>query len=510
MSEDGQIGVVSIVGAGPGDAGLLTMRGRALIDAADAIVYDALINPDLLPPGAKAHGTPELYFVGKRGETRAAAQDDVGQLLVTLARAGKRVVRLKGGDPFMFGRGSEDAQALFEAQIPFEIVPGVTAGVAVPAYAGIPVTHKTLASSVTFVSGRDDPSKGDTLVDWRALAKVGGTIVVYNGLRIVGTIASEMIEGGMPGEMPVAAIASGTRAEQRTIVATLETLAREVELAAFSGPVTIVIGWSVLLRDEIAWFDQRPLFGKRIGLVASSQSTETLQERLKELGADVVALPAPVTARLELAELREDIDSISEYQWIVFTSPEAVTIFWEQLLTLGRDTRALAGIRVAAIGPQTAAALLDRGITVDVLPERFAADTLMRVLESRSDVGGSSLLYVCDDSDDGNTPEELGHLGADVTVRTVYRYVYDAGGTERIRRQLERGVLDLITFTSASSVAQYVRSVGDELMSRAPTAAADDATADALRAAGIDVLVEGGTSGINTFADEIERVLTSA
>lgn len=503
-------GIVAIVGAGPGDAGLLTVRARELINAADAIVYDALINPDVLPPGAKMHGTPELYFVGKRGETRAAAQDDVGQLLVTLARAGKRVVRLKGGDPFMFGRGSEDAQALFEAQIPFEIVPGVTAGVAVPAYAGIPVTHKTLASSVTFVTGRDDPSRDDTLVDWRALAKVGGTIVVYNGMRMLASIASEMMTAGMPGEIPAAAIQSGTRAEQRTVVATLETLAREVELAALSGAVTIVIGWSVLLRDEIAWFDRRPLFGKRIGLVASVQSNETLQERLRELGADVVELPAPVTARLELTALREDIDSLSDYGWIVFASPEAVTIFWEQLLTLGRDTRALAGVRLAAIGAQTAAALLDRGITVDVLPARFEADALVRVLESRSDVGGSALLYVCDDSDDGNIPEALGHLGADVTVREVYRYVYDSGGSERIRRQLERGVLDLVAFTSPSSVAQYVRSVGDELMSRAPTAAADEATADALRAAGIDVLVEGGTLGVHAFADEIGRALVSA
>ena len=295
---------------------------------------------------------------------------------------------------------------------------------------------------------------------------------------------------GLPGEIPAAAIHAGTRVEQRTVVATLETLAREAELATLRGAVTIVIGWSVLLRDEIAWFDTRPLFGRRIAIVPSVQGSATLQEQLRRLGAAVIDVPAPRTARLDLTPLRDDVEHLADYGWVIFNTPDAVMIFWEQLLTLGRDTRALAGVKIAAVGATTAATLLDRGVTVDVLPDRFEGPALLDVLADRSDVVGTRLLYVCDDADDMTLPDGVAQLGVDVIVRPIYRFVHDASGAERIRRGLECGTVDLVVFSSPVSVLQYVRAVGEALSTRAPAAAADDATANALRGVGIEVIAD--------------------
>ncbi len=523
-----QQGIVTIVGAGPGDAGLLTVRGRALIDSADAIVYDAFVNREILPASARTSGSPELYYVGTRGEPggkrRAVPQDEVRQLLVTLVRQGKRVVHLTADDPFVFGHGGEEAQAMHDAGIPFEIVPGVTAGVAAPAYAGIPVTHPGLATAVTFVTGRDDPEaeeKSGATTDWRALAQVGGTIVVYRGLSLLPVIAKEMMAGGLPGEIPAAAIRAGTRTEQRTVVATLETLAHEAALAGVTGRATVVIGWSVILRDEIAWFDTRPLFGKRIVLAQAGAESVTLQERLCGLGADVVAIPTPPVARLDLVPLREDIERLGSYAWIVFATPDAVALFWEQLLVTGRDTRALAGVKVCAAGGATAASLLDRGVTVDVLPSRFEVLALLDVLSRRSDVSGAHMLYVCDDGDDNVLPDGLTTLGADVIIRPVYRYLPGGAGGERIRRRLERGTVDLVVFTSPASVSRYLRAVGEEMGARAPAAVSDEATADAARRAGIEVVAEtmsiddrgvsdGSHAPVHGFIDTIVRALKTA
>jgi len=285
-------GKVFLVGAGPGDPGLLTVRGKQLIDSADAVVYDALANMALVPARARETGRPELYYVGKRGgEKDPVTQDEINELLVKLAREGKRVVRLKGGDPFVFGRGSEEAQALNDASIPFEVVPGITAGIGAPAYAGIPVTHRGLSTSVTFVTGHEDPSKPHSQTNWSALAKSGGTIVLYMGTKTLKTIASTLIREGMPAEMPAAAIQWGTRARQRTITATLESIADKAEKANLTAPVIVVIGWPVVLRDELNWFERRPLFGKRIVVTRTRQQASELSERLMQLGANVIEAP---------------------------------------------------------------------------------------------------------------------------------------------------------------------------------------------------------------------------
>jgi uroporphyrinogen III methyltransferase/synthase len=501
-------GIVFLVGAGPGDPGLITVRGKKLIDSADAIVYDALANREFLPAGAKETGHPELYDVGKRGgDTRSVSQNDINELLVRLAREGKRVVRLKGGDPFVFGRGSEEAQALNDAGVPFEVVPGVTAGIAAPAYAGIPVTHRGLATSVTFVTGHEDPGKATTQTDWAALARAGGTIVLYMGVNTLPAIAAALIEGGLPSEVPAAAIQWGTLPRQKTVTATLGTLAEKAGAEGITAPVITVIGWPVILRDEINWLEQKPLFGKRIVVTRAAQQSEALTEKLLELGAEVIAMPATRIARMDLSPLREEMKRLGDYQWLIFTSRNAVSIFWEQLLGSGRDARALSGLLVAAVGPATAGALLERGITVDVIPERFVAEGLLEKLSDRDDVAGARVLYVTAEGARETLIDGLSERGAEVTVIRAYKSIQDGAGAGRLRKALESGSVSAVTFTSASSVRGYVDAVGEELSLRAPAVTIGSQTTEAVNAAGIELLAEAEESTIDGVIAAVGRAL---
>ncbi|MEP6549954.1 MAG: uroporphyrinogen-III C-methyltransferase [Gemmatimonadales bacterium] len=491
-------GKVFLVGAGPGDPGLITVRGKQLIDSADAVVYDALANSALLPPGARTTGRPELYYVGKRaGATDSVTQTEINELLVKLAREGKRVVRLKGGDPFVFGRGSEEAQAMNDSSVPFEVVPGITAGIAAPAYAGIPVTHRGLSTSVTFVTGHEDPTKPSTQTNWTALAKSGGTIVLYMGSKTLPAISDALLKGGMPGEVPAAAIQWGTRPRQRTVVATLETIAAKSAEQNVTSPVIIVIGWSVVLRDELSWFERRPLFGKHIVVTRATQQSQALTEKLRDLGADVFEMPAMQIARLDLAPVRAAIGRLSLYHWLIFTSQNAVSIFWEQLLGEGKDARALAGLKVAAVGPATTGALLERGITVDVIPEKFVSEALLEMLRAREDVSGQEVLYITAEGARDVLPEGLREIGADVAVIEAYRAIPEGEGAERLSRAIEAGRVDLITFTSGSAVRGYIDAVGEDLALRVPAASIGPQTSEVVREVGIEVKAEAKESTID-------------
>jgi uroporphyrinogen III methyltransferase/synthase len=501
-------GIVFLVGAGPGDPGLITVRGKKLIESADAIVYDALANKELLPADAVEAGHPELFDVGKRGgDNKSVPQSDINELLVRLARDGKRVVRLKGGDPFVFGRGSEEAQALNDASVPFEVVPGVTAGIAAPAYAGIPVTHRGLGTSVTFVTGHEEPGKATTQTNWNALAKAGGTIVLYMGVKTLPTIAAALIEGGMPGEIPAAAIQWGTLPRQRTVVATLETLAEMAAAAGVTAPVITIIGWPVILRDEIDWYERRPLFGKRIVVTRAAQQSSVLTDRLAELGADVLEMPATKIARLDLAPLRAEMAALEGYQWLIFTSQNAVSIFWEQLLGSGRDARALAGLSIAAVGPATAGALLERGIAVDVIPERFVAEGLLEKLGERDDVAGARVLYVTAEGSREVLPEGLEGLGAEVNIIHAYRSIRDGAGANKLKKALDSGTVSAVAFTSASAVRGYVDAVGEELSLRAPAVTIGPQTSEAVTNAGIELLGEAEESTTDGLLAAVERAL---
>ena len=497
-------GKVFLVGSGPGDPGLITVRGSQLIESADAVVYDALANATLLPPGARETGRPELYYVGKRGGEKApVSQEEIDQLLVRLAREGKRVVRLKGGDPFVFGRGSEEAQAMNDASVPFEIVPGVTAGIAAAAYAGIPVTHRGLSTSVTFVTGHEDPAKPHTQTNWSALAKVGGTIVLYMGVKTLASITDALLKGGMPPEIPAAAIQWGTQPRQRTVVATLETIAAKALEENISSPAITVIGWSVVLRDELTWFEKRPLYGRRIVVTRATQQAQALTQKLRELGADVIEMPATQVARLDLAPLREAIGELSRYQWLILTSQNAVAILWEQLLGEGRDARALAALKIAAVGPATAAALLEHGIAVDVIPQRFVAEGLLEMMRERNDVASKRILYVTAEGSRDVLPQGLREIGAEVDVIEAYRSVLDGQGAERLARAIEAGKLDLATFTSGSAVRGYVDAIGEDLAVQIPAASIGPQTSDALREAGIEVKAEAKESTVDGLVSAV-------
>ncbi len=499
-------GKVFLVGAGPGDPGLITVRGNQLIASADAIVFDALANRALLPADAIESGHPELYDVGKRGgDSKSTPQAEINELLIRLAREGKRVVRLKGGDPLVFGRGSEEAQALNDATVAFEIVPGITAGIAAAAYAGIPVTHRGLATSVTFVTGHEDPGKATTQTNWNALAKVGGTIVLYMGVKTLPSIAAALMEGGLPGEIPAAAIQWGTLPHQRTVTATLATLADKAAAEGIAAPVITVIGWSVVLQDEINWFANRPLFGRKIVVTRASMQSEVLRNRLSELGADVLSMPATRIARLDLGPLRDEITRLDEYQWLIFTSQNAVAIFWEQLLGSGRDARALAALQIAAVGPATAGALLERGITVDIIPERFVAEGLLEKLEERGDIAGSRVLYVTAEGSREVLKEGLEALSAEVNVIQAYSSINDGAGASKLKRALETGSVHAVTFTSASAVRGYVTAVGAELATKARAITIGPQTTEAVAAAGIELLAEAEEATTDGLVRAVER-----
>ncbi len=439
-------GIVYLVGAGPGDPGLMTRRSLELIASADAILYDRLI-----PGGALDGARPdaELRYVGKEPGAAALSQEETNELLVELGRAGRRVVRLKGGDPFVFGRGGEEAEALAAAGVAFEVVPGVTAGVAAAAYAGIPVTHREAASAVAFVTGHEDPDKPGSALDWGALARFPGTLVFYMGIRQLPLIAERLTAAGRdPGE-PAAVVERGTHPGQRTIVDTLGGIAARVQAEEIRPPAITLVGAVAELRDTIAWLERRPLHGEVVAVTRARAQASGLAERLRELGAEVVETPAiRIEPRPVEGELLEAVERIGEYGMVCFTSPNGVGLLFEALASTGRDARALADATVAAIGPGTAAALLEHGIRADVVPERFVAEALVEALEP-VEVDGRRVLVARAAEARSVLPDALRERGAVVDDVALYETVAEPL-TEAQLAGLERATY--VTFTSSSTV----------------------------------------------------------
>jgi uroporphyrinogen III methyltransferase/synthase len=454
-------GIVYLVGAGPGDPGLMTRRSLELIAVADAILYDRLIPPGALD-GARADA--ELRYVGKEPGATALTQDETNELMVELARAGKRVVRLKGGDPFVFGRGGEEAEALAAAGIRFEVVPGVTAGVAAPAYAGIPVTHRDAASAVAFVTGHEDPGKPGTAIDWEALARFPGTLVFYMGIKNLPLIAERLAAAGRDPDEAVAVVERGTHPGQRTIVDTLGGIAARVEAAEIRPPAITLVGAVAELRETIAWLERRPLHGEVVAVTRARAQASGLAARLRELGAEVVETPAiRIEPRPVEGELREAIERIEDYSLVCVTSPNGVRLLFDALATRGaaddtatarRDARALASATVAAIGPGTAAELARHGIQADVVPERFVAEALVEALEGVPVEGRRVLVARAAEARDV-LPEALRARGAEVDDVAVYETVAEPL-TDAERAGLERATY--VTFTSSSTVRFLVES----------------------------------------------------
>ncbi len=477
-------GVVYLVGAGPGDPGLMTARSLALIAEADAIFYDRLIPPGAL---AGAREDAELVYVGKQPGVPSVPQEEIGERLIEAARAGHSVVRLKGGDPFVFGRGGEEGEALRAAGVEFEVVPGVTAGVAATAYAGIPVTHRDDASAVAFVTGHEDPAKAETALDWPALAAFPGTLVFYMGVKRLGENAAALIAAGRdPGE-PAAAIERGTWPGQRTVRATLATIAETVAAEQIKAPALIVVGVVAARREELEWFERRPLHGRTVVVTRARAQASGLARTLRELGAEVVELPAiRIEPRLEAEEVRAAAAAIGEYSLLCLTSPNGVRLLFEALDAAGLDSRALAGVTVAAIGPGTARALAGRGIKADVVPERFVAEGLVEVLGEVPVEGRRVLVARAAEARDV-LPEYFAGRGAEVDVVALYETVREAPEEAAIAAAQEA---DYVTFTSSSTVTNLTEALGDRFPAAARVVSIGPVTSAAAREAGLEVDVE--------------------
>jgi uroporphyrinogen III methyltransferase / synthase len=471
-------GRVYLVGAGPGDPGLLTARAVELIAQADTILYDRLI-PARALDGARADA--ELLYVGKEGGGEAVPQDETEVLLVARAKEGRRVVRLKGGDPFVFGRGGEEALALGEAGIAYEIVPGVTAGVAAAAYAGIPVTHRGVASAVALVTGHEDPAKPEMALDWPALAAFPGTLVFYMGIRQLPRIAESLIAAGRPATEPAAVVERGTLPAQRTVSAPLSRIAEVASEAEVKPPSIAVVGAVVELAEELAWRSPGPLSGRTVAVTRARAQASDLARRLGKLGASVVEAPA-----IRIEPLPGDSLDLSSYDLICLTSPNGVECLFERLAASGRDARALAHAQVAAIGPGTAQALREHGIAADVVPERFVAEALVEAL---ADIPVSRALVARASEAREVLPDSLRARGAEVDVLALYETVAEPLSE---RALAAARAADYITFTSSSTVRFFLQAAGENptLSPTTRVVSIGPVTSKTLREQGIEPHVE--------------------
>jgi uroporphyrinogen III methyltransferase/synthase len=477
-------GVVYLVGAGPGDPGLVTTRALELVESADVVLHDRLIPPGIL---SGARPDAELVYVGKQPGEPAPAQEEIERLMIERATAGRSVVRLKGGDPFVFGRGGEEAEALVAAGVRFEVVPGVTAGVAAPAYAWIPVTHRDDASAVAFVTGHEDPAKDETALDWEALARFPGTLVLYMGVKNAALIADRLAAAGRDRSEPAAAVERGTQAGQRTVLSTLDGLADAISAEGLRAPAVLIFGPVAARREQIAWLEQRPLHGRRVVVTRARAQASGLATTLAALGAEVVELPAiRIEPRLDTDAVRNAVADLHSYALVCLTSPNGVRLLFEAMRAQGRDARALANATVAAIGPGTAAALADRGVIADVVPERFVAEALVEALAGL-DVSGRPVLVARAAEARDVLPDALAERGAAVDVVPLYETVREDPEPEAI--DAAAGA-DYVTFTSSSTVRNLLAAVGDRFPREARVVSIGPVTSAAIRDAGLEVHVE--------------------
>jgi len=457
---------VYLIGAGPGDPGLLTLRAKDLLSRADVVVYDYLANKAFLNFCRK---DAEIYYVGKKGGDHTLPQDKINGLLVDMAKSGKMVARLKGGDPFVFGRGGEEAEELIIAGCDFEVVPGVTSAVAAPAYAGIPITHRSFCSSVSFITGHEDPTKSESSLNWEAFAQSGSTLVFFMGVKNLPHITENLMRAGMPGDTPAALVRWGTTCRHKSLVATVATMPGEAARHGFAPPSLFVVGGVVSLHDTLAWYEKRPLLGQGVVVTRSREQASDLVRLLADEGACCYEFPAIEIAPLADAEpVRQAAGRLYAYDWVIFTSANGVDCFFAEIDALGLDARTFAGIRVAAIGPATAGRLAGRGIRADFLPERFVAESVVEGLLAY-DIAGKKVLIPRAREARDVLPEKLTEAGADVTVLPVYDTRPVEQDPEEIIEAVKSGDIRYVTFTSSSTVKNFFAKVPPEVLKAAGT-----------------------------------------
>jgi uroporphyrinogen III methyltransferase/synthase len=486
--------VIYLVGSGPGDPGLFTLKGLRCLQEADAVVYDRLAPKSLL---RYARPEAELHYVGKKpGDDQAMKQEEINALLVDLGRAGKTVVRLKGGDPYVFGRGGEEALALIEAGLTFEVVPGVTSGIAAPAYAGIPVTHRGLSTSVAFVTGHEDPTKGRSDVDWARISDSSDTLVLYMGVGRLREISAGLISAGRSPDTPAAVIRWGTVPEQRTVTGTLEDIADRVEEANLKPPAITVVGDVVALREAgLDWYERRPLFGRRVVVTRARAQAGELSAELERLGAEVLEFPTiEIRPPGDFGPLDAAIRDLDSFDWLVFTSVNGVDALVERLRHHGLDLRAVPRrAKVAAIGPATAEGVEGAGLRVDVVPREFRAEALIEALATE-ELPGRKVLIPRARVAREILPDKLREVGAEVVVAPAYESAPSSEGKEELARRLERGEVDCVTFTASSTVENFVGAFGEgeagRLLAGTRVACIGPITAETARGHGIRVDAE--------------------
>lgn len=449
----GLTGKVYLVGAGPGDAGLLTLRGAELLRRADVVVYDSLVNRELL---ALAPEAAEIIFGGKRPRDRAIPQEELNQLLAEKAKAGKTVVRLKGGDPYIFGRGGEEAAKLHRDGVPFEVVPGISSIIAAPSYAGIPLTHREHCSSFTVITGHEDPDKDESALDWKRVAREPGTKVLLMGVERIGKIAAALEANGLPADTPAAMVRWGTMGRQQTITATLGTLAAKVAKADFKAPAVTVIGTVSTLRDTLNWYENRPLFGQRVVVTRNRREAGKLSGQIRELGAEVLEIPTiKILPPTRNEPLIEAITGIGSYDWIIFTSANGVEHFFDYFFKAFRDVRDLGSVRFAAVGPATAKKLREFHLNIDLMPKTYTAAATAKAMIAAQNVENISVLLARAESANPELPRLLEDKGAIVDDIAFYKTEPETADRNGAADDFEENSADWITFASSSAVRNF-------------------------------------------------------
>lgn len=497
-------GKVYLIGAGPGDPGLLGLKAKECLETVDAVVYDRLADPRIIEFCRK---DAEMIYVGKASANHTMRQPDINKLLVKLAAEGKTVARLKGGDPFVFGRGGEEAIELLEAGLPFEFVPGVTSAIAVAEYAGIPVTHRHVATSFAVITGHEDPTKGESTINWKGLATAVDTLVFLMGVENIERISSQLIANGRSADCPAAVIRWGTRPEQRTLITTVGKAAADVKATGMKPPAIFLVGEVVKLREQLQWFDNKPLFGKTVVVTRARAQASALTKKLEAQGARVLEVPAiKIVPPADFAPLDKAITEINTYKWLILTSVNGVEYFFDRLLAAGKDARALCGVKIAAIGSATAEALNGYGITADLIPSAYKAEELADALAEDTKAGDKLLLARAKVARNV-LPERLRALGAQVDVVTAYETVADCQNKEELLEALESGEASLVTFTSSSTVTNLLEVLGDkkDLLNKVALAAIGPVTAETLEKNGLKPAVSAAEYTIDGLMTAIEE-----
>lgn len=481
-------GKVYLIGAGPGDPGLITVKGLRCLAEADVIIYDYLVSPELL---RHARRDSRLLYVGKKGGEHSISQAELNQLILEEANRGGVIARLKGGDPFIFGRGGEEAEVLAAAGIEFEVVPGVTSAIAVPAYAGIPMTHRAFTATVCFVTGHEDPAKDESNIDWKGLSTIG-TLAFLMGVKNLTGIIRNLVDSGKDPKTPAALIRWGTTPDQQTITGTLEDIEKKAEEAKFRPPSIFVVGEVVSLRETLGWFETKPLFGKGVVITRPAEQSQEFYDLLTAAGARVIRFPTiKIEPPLYWSGLDGAIDNLGMYSWIIFTSANGVKFFLRRLGEKGRDLRDLKNLRISTIGPATAALLKKRGIRVEMVPNEFISEGVIKSF-SGIDVRGKKILLPRAEVARDIIPEELARMGAVVDAVTAYRTVPSGAKKEELQEYLEKGQVDVITFTSPSTFVNFVQIMGRDFKfpERVKVACIGPVTAAAVKKSGyrIDIM----------------------